>query len=184
MPVYAFYSRDGEDAARIRPTIREAHFEHIFTHVSAYRMGGPLKKDGEAIGSLVMIEADDDAHARASFEQDPYYVGGVWHSINVTEFEFLTGTWRPSEDGVCHASSSGPIRAKRGLPRAQIHHADILKACQRVNHGRIRAKETSRTKPDRIRDIRDAVLNRALNNHSPHIAVFKANLDRCVLRDF
>ena len=57
-------------------------------------------KDGEAIGSLVMIEAEDEGAARAIFEQDPYYVGGVWQSINVTEFEFLTGTWRPSEDGV------------------------------------------------------------------------------------
>ena len=100
MPVYAFYCRDGEDAPTIRPKVREAHFEHIFAHVNAYRLGGPLKKEGEPIGSLVMIEGEDEAAARAIFEKDPYYLGGVWQSINVTEFEFLTGTWRPSEDGV------------------------------------------------------------------------------------
>ena len=99
MPVYAFYCRDGEDAPKIRPTVREEHFAHIFAHVGAYRLGGPLKKDGEPIGSLIMIEADDEAGARAIFEQDPYYIAGVWQSINLTEFEFLTGTWRPGEDG-------------------------------------------------------------------------------------
>ena len=100
MPVYAFYCRDGEDAPKIRPTVREEHFEHIFAHVGAYRLGGPLKKDGEPIGSLIMIEGDNEAAARAIFEKDPFFIAGVWHSINVTEFEFLTGTWRPSEDGL------------------------------------------------------------------------------------
>lgn len=100
MPVYAFYCRDGEDAPRIRPKVREEHFEHIFAHVGSYRLGGPLKKNGESIGSLIMIEGADEAAARAIFEQDPFFIAGVWHSINVTEFEFLTGTWRPSEDGV------------------------------------------------------------------------------------
>ncbi|MEM1197018.1 MAG: YciI family protein [Pseudomonadota bacterium] len=99
MPDYAFYCRDGEDAPRIRPTVREAHFEHIFAHVGKYKLGGPLKKEGEAIGSLVIIEGADEAEARAIFEQDPYFVAGVWQSINVTEFEFLTGLWRLSEDG-------------------------------------------------------------------------------------
>ena len=47
----------------------------------------------------MIIEGADEAEARAIFEQDPYFVAGVWQSINVTEFEFLTGLWRPSEDG-------------------------------------------------------------------------------------
>ena len=98
MPVYAFYCRDGEDAPRIRPTVREAHFEHIFAHVGAYKLGGPLNKDGEAIGSLILIEGADEAEARAVFEGDPYFIAGVWQSINVTEFVALTGTWRPSEE--------------------------------------------------------------------------------------
>ena len=100
MPVYAFYCRDGEDAPKIRPTVREKHFAHIFAHVGAYKLGGPLKREGEAIGSLVMIEAEDETAARALFEADPYFIAGVWHSINVDEFVPLTGTWRPSEDGV------------------------------------------------------------------------------------
>jgi len=97
MPAYAFYCRDGEDAARIRPTVREAHFEHIFANVSAYKLGGPLKKDGADIGSLIVIEADNEPGARAIFEADPFFIAGVWHSINVTEFVPLTGTWRPAE---------------------------------------------------------------------------------------
>jgi len=100
MPNFAFYCRDGEDAPRIRPTVREAHFEHIFAHAGSYKLGGPLKKNGEAIGSLIIVEGEDETAARAIFEADPFFIAGVWQSINVSEFEFLTGVWRPSEDGV------------------------------------------------------------------------------------
>ena len=99
MPVYAFYCRDGEDAPKIRPTVREEHFAHIFDHVGSYRLGGPLKKDGEDVGALILIEGEDEVAARAIFEGDPYVIAGGWQSINVTEFVALTGTWRPSEDG-------------------------------------------------------------------------------------
>ncbi|MEM6858819.1 MAG: YciI family protein [Pseudomonadota bacterium] len=100
MPVYAFYCRDGEDAPKIRPTVRKEHFEHIFAQVGAYRLGGPLKQDGADVGSLILIEGKDEAAARAIFEADPYYIRGVWQSITVTEFVAQTGTWRPGEDGV------------------------------------------------------------------------------------
>lgn len=100
MPDYAFYCRDGEDAPRIRPTVREEHFAHIFANAGRYKLGGPLKRDAEPVGSLIVIEGKDETDARAIFESDPYFIAGVWQSINVTEFEFLTGTWRPSEDGV------------------------------------------------------------------------------------
>lgn len=95
MPVFAFYCRDGEEAARIRPTVRDEHFAHIAQHAASYRLGGPLKRDGEPIGSLILIEADDETGARAIFEGDPYFIAGVWQSINASEFAPLTGTWCP-----------------------------------------------------------------------------------------
>jgi uncharacterized protein YciI len=100
MPAYAFHCFDGEEAPRIRPRVRDAHFAHIEAHAASYRLGGPLKRAGEAIGSLIIIEAADEAAARAIFESDPYYLAGVWQSINATEFVPLTGTWCPPEDGV------------------------------------------------------------------------------------
>ena len=47
MPLFAFYCRDGEEAPRLRPGLREAHFEHVFAHVGQYRLGGPLQKGGD-----------------------------------------------------------------------------------------------------------------------------------------
>ena len=95
MPVYAFYCRDGEHAAHIRPKVRDEHFAHIAKHAARYRLGGPLKKEGEPIGSMIMIEAKDEAQARAIFEGDPYFIAGVWQSFIVDEFVPLTGTWAP-----------------------------------------------------------------------------------------
>ncbi|MDY7096743.1 MAG: YciI family protein [Pseudomonadota bacterium] len=98
MAIFAFYCRDGEEAHRIRPRVREEHFAHIEAHRGDYMLGGPLKRGGEAIGSLILIAAETELDARAIFEADPYFIAGVWQSINATEFVPLTGEWSPDED--------------------------------------------------------------------------------------
>ena len=93
MKLFAFYCRDGEHAAQIRPRVREEHFAYLAAHAQDYALGGPLERDGTPLGSLIIIKAADEASARARFEGDPYYIAGVWQSINLTEFRALTGEW-------------------------------------------------------------------------------------------
>ena len=50
--------------------------------------GGALLNDaGAMIGSAVVIEAADEAEARAYVENDPYTKGGVWVKYEVYPFK-------------------------------------------------------------------------------------------------
>lgn len=95
MPLYCFYCRDGENNERLREVHKGAQREFMAKHTENYAVAGPLLgKDGDFVGSLLIIEAEDEAAARATVNDDPYLVGGVWQSIRVDRFEPLRGRWK------------------------------------------------------------------------------------------
>lgn len=94
MALFCFYCRDGEHSDKLRSIHLEAQREWMKTHDENYLTAGPLTNDkGEFVGSLLIIEADDEASARATVNDDPYVVGGVWQSIRVDRFEPVKGRW-------------------------------------------------------------------------------------------
>lgn len=93
MPLFAFYCRDGENGAVLRERTREAHLAYLGEHGGSYAVAGPLRQDSAIIGSLVVIEAADEAAARAIFERDPYFEAGVWQSIRASAFDAIMGDW-------------------------------------------------------------------------------------------
>ncbi len=93
MGLYAFYCRDGEKAPELRERLLGEHLAHVETHIDDYAIAGPLKKEGQTVGSLLVIKADSDAEARAKFEADPYFAAGVWQSIRTQEFLGVAGDW-------------------------------------------------------------------------------------------
>lgn len=95
MPLYCFYCRDGEQNEQLRQRHLAAQREWMAEHAENYRVAGPLTNaKGEFVGSLLIIEADDEAEARATVNEDPYLVGGVWQSIRVDRFEPVKGRWK------------------------------------------------------------------------------------------
>lgn len=93
MPMYCFHCRDGEDGGKLRGIHREAHLAFLAENAGDYAVAGPLKKDGEIIGSLLIIKGAGEADARAKLNDDPYLTGGVWQAVRVDEFEPLFGDW-------------------------------------------------------------------------------------------
>lgn len=93
MPHYAFYCRDGEHGSKLRERELEAHLAYFDAHLDDYAVAGPLKRNGETIGSLLVIKAQDENEARAKFEADPYFQAGVWQSIRCEEFLGVVGEW-------------------------------------------------------------------------------------------
>lgn len=95
MPLFCFYCRDGENNEKLRAIHLEAQREWMAEHDENYLAAGPLlNKQGEHVGSLLIIEAEDEAAARATVNDDPYLVGGVWQSIRVDEFQPVKGRWK------------------------------------------------------------------------------------------
>lgn len=95
MPLFCFYCRDGEDSQKLRAMHKEAQREWMREHDANYLTAGPLlNARGEFVGSLLVIQAEDEATARATINDDPYVTGGVWQSIRVDRFEPVKGRWK------------------------------------------------------------------------------------------
>lgn len=95
MALFCFYCRDGENNDKLREVHLEAQREWMAQHEENYRAAGPLTNaKGEFVGSLLIIEAEDEQAARATVNDDPYLVGGVWQSIRVDKFEPVKGRWK------------------------------------------------------------------------------------------
>lgn len=93
MALFVFYCRDGEDAPALRERFLAAHLAHIEAHIGDYAVAGPLKQDGETIGSLLVVKAEDEHEARQKFEADPYFGAGVWQSVAQSSFVGFAGDW-------------------------------------------------------------------------------------------
>ena len=91
--LFAFYCRDGENAPALRERLLKEHLDHVERNIDKFAVAGPLKNDGETIGSLLVIKAADEAEARVIFESDPYFHAGVWQAIRVEEFKAVAGDW-------------------------------------------------------------------------------------------
>lgn len=95
MALFCFYCRDGEDSDKLRALHLKAQREFMAEHAENYLAAGPLtNRQGEFVGSLLIIEAEDEQAARETVNDDPYLVGGVWQSIRVDKFEPVKGRWK------------------------------------------------------------------------------------------
>jgi uncharacterized protein YciI len=89
--------RDVADSGPIRAQHREAHVAHVRKLFDEGRiiMAGPIREPaGEtSIGAVIILEADDLAHARQIVEDDPYVKAGVFAQLTVDRFrQFLPPT--------------------------------------------------------------------------------------------
>ena len=93
MALYCFHCRDGEFGERQRELYREAHWDYIAFHKGDYAVAGLLKNGDKTVGSMLLVKADDETGARAIFEGDPFFTGGVWQAVRLDLFDPLFGDW-------------------------------------------------------------------------------------------
>jgi uncharacterized protein len=89
---YLVIAKDGQDpdAPQRRQRVREAHLEgaRALAAEGTLHVGGALlDADGTMIGSALVVEADDEAAARALIEGDVYHRTGVWRSYEIHPFK-------------------------------------------------------------------------------------------------
>ena len=90
MPLFAVICRDKPGALQTRLDAREAHLGYIKTS-GIVTMAGPLIEDGEMRGSLIVLEADDLASARAWAANDPYKAADLFESVSIIEWKKVIG---------------------------------------------------------------------------------------------
>jgi uncharacterized protein YciI len=84
-------SRDRADGLEARLANRPAHLEFLKAHPDRIEIGGPLlASDGERmIGSMLIIEAENEAEARALLAEDPYAKAGLFQSVEVLPWRWV-----------------------------------------------------------------------------------------------
>ncbi|MPR35786.1 YciI family protein [Salmonirosea aquatica] len=83
------YDYTDEQAHDRRLTARPLHFDRARTLKANghFVLGGALlSPDGEMIGSLMVLDFDDETQLRTWLETDPYVTGRVWEKIDVKPF--------------------------------------------------------------------------------------------------
>jgi uncharacterized protein YciI len=91
MALFVLTCIDKPDALDLRMAARDAHLAYV-RGSGQCKIGGPfLDEAGGMAGSMLIIEAEDLAAARAFAAADPYATAGVFQSVDVRPFKLTLG---------------------------------------------------------------------------------------------
>jgi uncharacterized protein YciI len=86
---FLLIAHDKEDGLATRKATRAAHLDY-WIGLGGVLFGGPLLgADGNPFGSILVIEAEDEAAARAKFEADPYVEAGLFEMTSISGFRHV-----------------------------------------------------------------------------------------------
>ena len=90
--VITAFDRPGAGELRIKS--RPAHLEYLKGKIGQIRAGGAfLDGSGQPIGSMLIIEAGDQAAADAFAAGDPFKRDGVFERVEVRPWRAALGSW-------------------------------------------------------------------------------------------
>src|SRR5690606_36221929 len=82
---------DKADSLSLRASNREAHLAYMAAS-GRVRLGGPyLNADGDPMGSLIIVEAQDEAEVRAFMKDEPYNKAGLIPQFDVRPWRHTAG---------------------------------------------------------------------------------------------
>jgi hypothetical protein len=88
--LFAIYNLDKPDSLALRAATRPDHLVYLDRFTDRILSGGPmLDEAGQPLGSLVVIEAEDQAAAEAIVAEDPYTKAGLFQSVSVRPFRLV-----------------------------------------------------------------------------------------------
>ena len=85
--LFAITCADKPGGLELRMATRPAHLEHLKANERSLALVGPvLDAEGKPCGSLLVVEAADQAAAEAFAAADPYAKAGLFESVVVRPF--------------------------------------------------------------------------------------------------
>ena len=92
MPLFALICIDKPGALAVRMEARPRHLTYVEGLGERLKLAGPfLDEQGEMCGSLLIVDVDDLAAARAINADDPYTQAGLWERVEVRGFRGAIG---------------------------------------------------------------------------------------------
>ena len=97
MPYYLILAPDRPDALDDRLTRRQAHLDYWKTKQGSVKVAGAMLDGDRPCGSTFLIEARDEADARALLAEDPFTQHGVFlDDAKVISIRPAIGDWLPT----------------------------------------------------------------------------------------
>ena len=92
MALFVLTCIDKPGALDLRMATREAHLAYVTRHPGVVRLGGPfLDEAGGMAGSMLIIEAQDLAAAKAFLADDPYLKAGLFERTEIRPWRATVG---------------------------------------------------------------------------------------------
>ncbi len=89
---FVVFCADKANSLDLRMATRPAHLEYLASRGSQVLLGGPyVNEQGEPIGSMLVIEAADQAAADAFGAADPYAKAGLFSSVVIRPWRQTVG---------------------------------------------------------------------------------------------
>jgi uncharacterized protein len=94
--LFSVHALDKPGSETTRQKVHAEHVAHLKTaaaHGVTMVMGGPLVSDDgkDAVGSLMVFEANDRSGVENFNRNDPFFKNGVWAKVEIQRFEKRTG---------------------------------------------------------------------------------------------
>ena len=87
--LFIFRGHDHADGLEIRLENRAAHIAWLKKAGERVRAAGPtLDSDGRMTGSLLIVEAENEAAFRAWLDTDPYKTAGLFERVEIAAFNW------------------------------------------------------------------------------------------------
>lgn len=83
--LFMFHCTDKAGASEVRASNRNAHLDYLEAHKERIFAAGPLLgDDGVAmVGSLLVLEFEDQAAAQSFADNDPYARAGLFETVEI-----------------------------------------------------------------------------------------------------
>ena len=92
MALFVLLCTDKPDSLELRMATRPAHLAWMEANRASVRLAGPfLGADDKPVGSLLIVEADDAAAAKAVTDQDPYALAGLFAASEIKPWRLVIG---------------------------------------------------------------------------------------------
>ena len=88
--LFAITCTDKPNSLELRMATRPAHLEYLKSEMARFLVVGPvLDAEGKPCGSLLVVEAEDQAAAEAFAAGDPYAKAGLFETVQVRPFRMV-----------------------------------------------------------------------------------------------
>jgi uncharacterized protein len=93
MPLFVLHCLDKPNSLELRMATRQAHLAYAGGFGGQMKLGGPmLNANGDMAGSLIIMEAADQAAVEAFSAGDPYTKAGLWERVDIKPFKATIGS--------------------------------------------------------------------------------------------